>query len=83
MEPTWNEHNCICNIFSLSCHSTFSYLQSSALIREGGTEEGGDYTHHYFRNVLLQYGVSMLSVAGVVTSLQRQFILRSEAAQSW
>lgn len=70
MEPKWNEHNCICSIFSLFCLSTFSYLQSSALIRERGTEESGDYTHHYFCNVLLQYGVSMLSVAGVVTSLQ-------------
>jgi len=53
----------------------FSYLQSSALIREWGTEESGDDTHHYFCNVLLQYGVSMLSVAGVVASLQDNSLL--------
>lgn len=70
MEPKWYKHNCIGSIFLPFCLCTFSYLQSSALIREWGTEESGDYTHHYFCNVLLQYGVSMLSVAGVVTSLQ-------------
>ena len=75
MEPKRNEHNCIGSIFSLFCLFTFSYLQSSALIREWGTEESGDYTHHYFCNVLLQYGVSMLSVAGIVTSLQNNSCL--------
>lgn len=53
----------------------FSYLQSSALIREWGTEESGDNAHHYFCDVLLQYGVSVLSVAGVVASLQDNSLL--------
>lgn len=55
---------------SSSVPLVFSYLQSSALIRERGAEESGDNTHHYFCDVLLQYGVSMLSVTGVVASLQ-------------
>lgn len=48
------------------------HLQGGALVREGGAEEGGDDAHDDLGHVLLQDGVRVLPVAGVVAGLQHK-----------
>lgn len=57
---------------SLLCVCVFPHLQGGALVREGGAEEGGDDAHDDLGHVLLQDGVRVLPVAGVVAGLQHK-----------
>lgn len=58
--------------------SVFAHLQGGALVREGGAEEGGDDAHDDLGHVLLQDGVRVLPIAGVVAGLQHRAEQRQE-----
>lgn len=58
--------------------SVLPHLQGGALVREGGAEEGGDDAHDDLGHVLLQDGVCVLPVAGVVAGLQHKAEQRQE-----
>lgn len=54
------------------CSVCIPHLQGGALVGEGGAEEGGDDAHDDLGHVLLQDGVCVLPVAGVVAGLQHK-----------